>query len=44
MLIRTFFLKVISNEGKILTHHEIIGGHPLGTYAKFSEKLTFLTP
>ena len=21
-----------------------IGGHPLSTYAKFSEKLTFLTP
>ena len=21
-----------------------VGGHPLSTYAKFSEKLTFLTP
>ena len=31
--------KIFVNEFNIL-----IGGHPLSTYAKYSEKLTFVTP
>ena len=38
----------IKRPGKYLfsnkVHFWFVGGHPLSTYAKFSEKLTFLTP
>ena len=39
----TFQNKTLQNE-KMLMMLLLVRGHPLSTYIKFSEKLTFLTP